>query len=332
MPPIICAYLQERGGALAGAAQRQALEVLAEEQENLHAAWQAAVEAQQWELVADALAALHEFFQVRSSWEGQALLVMAANGLAASGAAAPDEPPRMDERGTGTGRALRTPRAEDGLALLRRRAPRGRGACLHLGVAAQRLTWRRQASAQARRLNLAVDAAFALCLLGQIAGWHGERQRRGVISRRVWLSAVPPATGPARQMRCTSWRKCPAPWVIMLGRTATPRKASLSAASWAGLTWIGYALDVLGWVTLCLGDYAACTDPLRQLAPVSPDSGDRLGTALALGGLGSVEWAHGGERLPQAAAYMAESLQPVPRHRPSPPCRQPAVVSGANCD
>ena len=72
--------------------------------------------------------------------------------------------------------------------------------------------------------------------------------------------------------------------------------------------WIGYALDVLGWVTLCLGDYAACTDHYSASLRLFRDSGDRLGTALALGGLGSVEWARGGERLPQAAAYMAESL------------------------
>jgi tetratricopeptide (TPR) repeat protein len=160
-----------------------------------------------------------------------------------------------------------------------------------------------------QRLSLPAEAAYALCLLGQIAGWRGEReQARGYLQESLALCrAAGDRAGAANALHKL------AQVYGSVGDYAEARRQaqeSLDLCRQLGRPdWIGYALDVLGWVTLCLGDYAACTDHYTASLRLFQDSGDRLGTALALGGLGSVAWARGGEGLAQAAAYMTESLK-----------------------
>ncbi len=72
--------------------------------------------------------------------------------------------------------------------------------------------------------------------------------------------------------------------------------------------WRAYALDVLGWATLCLGEYGAAEAHYRRSLALFEQSGDRLGVALALGGVGSVMWAQGAATLGEGQRYMEESL------------------------
>lgn len=71
---------------------------------------------------------------------------------------------------------------------------------------------------------------------------------------------------------------------------------------------IAYALDVLGWATLCLGDYKRSEECYRESLTIFEAINSRLGIALALGGGGSVFWAIGSDQLPEAARYFEKSM------------------------
>jgi tetratricopeptide (TPR) repeat protein len=73
--------------------------------------------------------------------------------------------------------------------------------------------------------------------------------------------------------------------------------------------WEGYALDVLGWTTFALGDYEESEACYRESLAVFNKIEDRLGLALALGGIGAAAWAVGGEKLAEAKHYMTQSLE-----------------------
>lgn len=277
--------LQRRGAALTGAAQRQALNELAEEQENLHVAWQWAVGAGEWQRVEKALAALYNFMQVRSSyWEGKELFDLAATALSA-----PSHP--------------LTPSS----LWVRIRARQG-AFIFYLGQYDAAVLLVEESLAQARSLALGADEAFALNLLGQIAGWQGAHEQARIYLQESLAICRRLAD---RAGRANALHKL-AQIDGSVGDYAAARlhaQESLDLCRQVGRPdWIGYALDVLGWVTLCLGDYEACTQHYTASLHHFREIGDRLGIALALGGLGSVEWARGGDRLLSAAAYMTESL------------------------
>lgn len=282
-------YLQQRGPLLAGAAQRQALDELAAEQENLHLAWQSAVASQEWPPVDRARAALYDFLQVRSAYlEGQELFAQIADRLQPL-ATAEDAP--------------------EPLCRLWVHIRAGQGAfSFFLGDYARASHYVEESLAEARRLGAIADAAFTLNLLGQIAGWQGDRDRaRACLEESLRLSrAVDDRAGIANTLHKLAQVHG------SVGEYAEARRLaqeSLELCRQLGRPdWIGYALDVLGWVTLCLGDYDDCRTHYDASLHLFRQIGDRLGTALALGGLGSVEWARGGDRLLPAAAYMTESL------------------------
>jgi predicted ATPase/DNA-binding SARP family transcriptional activator len=282
-------FLQQRSVQLTGPLQRQALDELAAEQENLHLAWHSAVDGQDWELVGRAHAALFNLLQVRSAYlVGQELFTLAADRLQV------------------------VARAEDAPEMLCRlwthiRARQGAFA-FYLGDYARAAELANDSLDEAQQLSLAADCAFALNMLGQIAGWQGERDRaRECLNESLRTSReLGDRAGVANTLHKLAQVQG------SVGEYAEARRLaqeSLDVCQQLGRPdWIGYGLDVLGWVTLCLGDYAACKAHYDASLRLFREIGDRLGTALALGGLGSVEWARGGERLLPAAAYMTKSL------------------------
>jgi predicted ATPase len=282
-------FLQGRSAQLAGAAQRQALEELAEEQENLHLAWQSAVEAQDWQLVDRAHPALCEFLQVRSAYlEGQELFTFAADRLQ---------------------REAQVEDAPEPLCRLWTHIRARQGAfAFYLGAYDHAAQLVGESLVEARRLGLGFGIAFALNMLGQIAGWQGDRDRaRSYLEESLSISrAIDNQAGIANTLHKLAQVHG------SVGEYSEARRLgqeSLDLCRQLGRPdWIGYALDMLGWVTLCLGDYDACKAHYDASLHLFRAIGDRLGTALALGGLGSVEWARGGDRLLSAAAYMTESL------------------------
>ena len=282
-------FLQRHSAQLAGPAQRQALDELAEEQENLHLAWQSAVESQDWQLVDRARAALYDLLQVRSAYlEGQELFTFTADHLQ---------------------REARAEAAPEPLCRLWTHIRARQGAfAFYLGDYGHAAQLVGESLVEARRLGLASGVAFALNLLGQIAGWQGDRDRaRSYLEESLRISrAIDHQAGIANTLHKLAQVHG------SVGEYAEARRLaqeSLELCRQLGRPdWIGYALDVLGWVTLCLGDYDACKTHYDASLRLFREIGDRLGTALALGGLGSVEWARGDDRLLPAAAYMTESL------------------------
>ncbi len=281
--------LQQNEAQLVGAGQQKALVALAEEQENLHLAWQSAVAAQNWGLIGQAQDALFELLKVRSAYlEGHELFTLAAGRLQA---------------------VMQAEVLPEALLHIWANVRARQGAFAYfLGDYSQAARLLDQSHAEARRLGLGSAMAFALNLRGQIAGWQGDSERASAyleeslrISREVSDQAgIANTLHKLAQVHGS------------IGDYAEARRLaeeSLDICHGLGRPdWIGYALDVLGWATLCLGDYDACRAYYDASLRLFREIGDRLGTALALGGIGSVEWAHGGDRLLPAAGYMTESL------------------------
>jgi predicted ATPase/DNA-binding SARP family transcriptional activator len=285
-------FLQRHGAALRNTAQRQALEELTEEQENVHVAWRAAAAAHEWDLLHVAYAALYDYLQVRSAYlEGLELFTAAAEALA-------------DDVET---KAAKEAHRELHMLLVQLRTRQGAFSYL-LGdhrIAAQVVA---ASLAEARTQGFTGATAFALNLLGQIVGWQGQRD----VARAYLEESLAHARALGEQAGIATTLHKLAQVHGSVGEYAEARRLaqeSLELCRQLGRPdWIGYAHDVLGWATLCLGDYTACRTHYTASLRLFRDIGDSLGIALSLGGLGSVEWALGGDRLLPAAAYMTESL------------------------
>ncbi len=275
-------------GELSGAQQHRTLERIDAELDNLRAAWLWAVEQGEWATLQRAAAPLYDFLHIRSHYaDGQFLFARAAEAAA---------------------------RAEQVHA-----NPSLRACCLHLRVwlGAFHVSLGDYAGAEAILAPALMDAheqgfdraaALAASLLGQMAGWSGDRltaQQQMEASR-------------ARSERSGDWLGVAnalhklAQLHAAFGDYAEARtlaEASLHLCQHHGRPdWAGYALDVLAWSTFALGDYLAAEAHYLAALTVAQESGDRLGAALALGGVGSVAWAHGQARLAEAASYLEESL------------------------
>ncbi|MCA9994090.1 MAG: tetratricopeptide repeat protein, partial [Anaerolineales bacterium] len=68
------------------------------------------------------------------------------------------------------------------------------------------------------------------------------------------------------------------------------------------------ALDVLGWATVCLGEYDAAEAYYQASLAASAEIEDRFGMAMALGGIGSVAWARGPATMAQGHELFVQSL------------------------
>ncbi len=246
-----------------------------------------AVEQADWTAVTQAAPALYEFLQIRSRYTDGEQLFSRAVAQVTAGAPLTDP-------------ALRTCclRLSVWLGAFRFALSDYAGATAVLEPAWQ----------EAAATNLPDAAALAANLLGQIAGWSGDRQ-----TARRWLEesqAICERSGDMLGL-ANALHKL-AQIQSSFGDYAAARtlaEASLRLCQRYGRPdWTGYAYDVLGWATFCLGDYGAAASHYRASLAAFEASGDRLGAVLAMGGIGSVDWAHGGERLAAAAQSMQASL------------------------
>jgi len=270
-----------------GSEQRAALNRVDADFDNLEAAWLWAVEQEAWPDIHRAAPALYDFLQIRSRYaDGEQLFSRAVTQVTI---AAPLTDP-----------ALRTCclRLRVWLGAFRFALSDNAGAAAVLEPAWQ----------EATAADILDAAALAANLLGQIAGWSGDRQ-----AARRWLEesqAICERSGDMLGL-ANALHKL-AQIQSSFGDYAAARtlaETSLRLCQRYGRPdWTGYAYDVLGWATFCLGDYGAAASHYRASLAAFEASGDRLGAALAMGGIGSVDWAHGGERLAAAAQAMQTSL------------------------
>ncbi len=301
------AFLCQRA-ALANTAQPDALAAIARDIENVRAAWLWAIERGDWAAVEQALAALHRFYWLRSrSQAGRDLFSRAL-------AALPDEPDLDSLRG----RLLARLSTFDSF----------------LGDSQAAETHLAEALRLARFASHSEDEAFALDALGTIAVWRGDyvrgegllqqslaahRQRHSPADEAdalISLARLHALSGSYAQARTLAddslriLRRLPA-----IDPSASAAATSLAAPSAAVIPVApntidtqAHALDVLGWATFCLGEYDRAKVCYRESLSLFEESGHELGRVLALGGVGSVAWARGGEHLREAEALMAQSV------------------------
>ncbi|MBW7881461.1 MAG: tetratricopeptide repeat protein [Caldilineaceae bacterium] len=274
--------------AMKGKAQRAALDTVAAELENVRLAWHTAVDHSDRAAIEGALPALYDFFQIRSRYlEGLDLISYTAERML---------PP--------AGAALHDPASRLWIRLRMRQGALG----FYLGDYANASAVLEDALHRGRAAHMRNEVAFALNVLGQLAGWQGQRQpaRRYLEESLALCEAVDDQAGKANALHKLAQLHG------SFGDYEQARQlAQLSLAicqRLGRLDWIGYALDVLGWITVCLGDYTASEAHYLASLAIFEETGDRLGMALALGGLGSVAWALGGDNLEEATLYMLQSL------------------------
>ncbi len=275
-------------GELSGIEQPHALERVAMELDNVRAAWLWAVEQGAWALLQRAAAPLYDFLHIRSHYaDGQLLFARAAEAAAHA----------------------ESVQADPALAACCLQLRVWLGAFhVSLGDYASAETVLQTALTHASAQGLDRAAALAASLLGQMAGWRGDRHTaqqqieisRMLSERRGDMPGVANALHKLAQLHAAFGDYAEA---------RTLAETSLQLCQHHGRAdWAGYALDVLAWSTFALGDYLAAEAHYLAALTVAQESGDRLGAALALGGVGSVAWAHGRERMAEAISYMADSL------------------------
>lgn len=67
-------------------------------------------------------------------------------------------------------------------------------------------------------------------------------------------------------------------------------------------------MDTLGFVTFALGEYGDAEAYYRESLELFDIIGDQYGRAMALGGIGLVDWAIGAEKLEEATLFLQQSL------------------------
>jgi tetratricopeptide (TPR) repeat protein len=158
-------------------------------------------------------------------------------------------------------------------------------------------------------LELPADEAFVLNMLGQIATWQGEKETAHELLRRsLEISrAIQDPSSIAHALE-----KLANTVLGTFGEYAEDKKLAEECLALCRQLqrpdWIAYTLDTLGFVTFCLGEYDEARAYYSESASLFEEIEDRYGTALALGGLGLVAWAAGGEHTHAAVHYFERSL------------------------
>ena len=282
-------FLEARQQKLVGQGLQQTLNEIGREIDNIRRAWDWAIAQHNLEAIEQTLDGFYNFFQIRSRYqEGAEIFSHTAVQL----------------------------QRVDGLennplfyATLHRLLARQGAFTYFLGnyetagqLLEKNLNTIRGANGQAQ------EEAFVLNLLGQIAGWQGnESDAKAYLNQSLAICRkVGNLNGAANALHKLAQISG------SFGHYTEGKKLageSLSLSRKLGRSdWRAYALDVLGWTTICLGEYAESETYYQEGLAIFQDIGDQLGLALALGGLGSVGWAMGGDRLSQALDYFEKSL------------------------
>jgi tetratricopeptide (TPR) repeat protein len=279
------AFLTRLGPALLGEHQPMALDKISVEIGNIRAAWGHAVATADLGAIDRGIDVMYEFFSLGCRYqEGEEAFALAATQLASQA-----------DQGTDTCR-------------IQMRAAARHGAFSYfLGMydlARERL---QTCLRTARTLGLAHEEAFALDLLGQIAGWQGDYpEAMALLEQSLTISRAIDDTqhtaGVLQEIAVQLWdrgefaevQRLYAESLTLSRRTGRPDR-------------IGGALDGMGAVAFCLGQYAAVELHYREALAVFEHSQHQLGVAKALGGLGLVRWAQGGA-VHESIPYFEQSL------------------------
>ncbi|RIK37134.1 MAG: hypothetical protein DCC55_25145, partial [Chloroflexi bacterium] len=282
-------FLSTRASLLIGRARRIALEEITQEIENVRVAWQWA--AQQGDLAAlhEAVEPLYHFYQIQSRYqEGKDLFVQAWERLRLLGAG--------DKR---------SPAASTPVRILARCG----AFCYFLCEYDTAGRYLEECLSLAQEVGDQAEAAFVLNFLGQLTVWKGDQETaHQYLAESLAISqAIGDKSGAASALE-----KLANLIYATFGEYAESKRLaaqSLVLSRELGRPdWIAYALDTLGFVTFCLGEYADAESYYQESLALFELIGDQYGTAMAQGGIALVLWAMPGDKHTEATAYFEKSL------------------------
>jgi predicted ATPase len=282
------AYLTMREGMLVGKSRRLLLDEMGQEIENVRVGWEWAVQSHNLDLLSQAVEPLYHFYQIQSRYQdGKELFSQAWKTL--------QQPATLED--------ARLPIVS--LRVLARAAAFCHSLCEY-DLAGQYL---QEALAHAVRLDQRAEVAFSLNFLGQLAVWQGEQERAKhyllqslAISRQLEdRSAMASALDKLANFTHATFGEYAESKELATQSLALSRELGRP-------DWIAYALDTLGFITFCLGEYDEAASYYQESLTLFESIDDQYGMAMALGGMGLVLWAIGGERSVEAIAYFQKSL------------------------
>ncbi|MCC6169113.1 MAG: tetratricopeptide repeat protein [Caldilineaceae bacterium] len=284
-------YLQQaaqRQTTLIGPDQRAALDAIAAEIDNLHAAWDRAVAQRAWPLIGASLHALYLFFFTRGRYvEGEEMLAHALYGLETSAA-----------HSAANGAPDHTPLRCRLLARL---------GVFHLSqgnLTAAECSFDTVLSQSDDRSEL----AFVYAHIGALARLRGNRPAaESALQQTITLAR---ASGDRNQM-AEALHILSDIVASFADFEESKRLAQEALALCRELQRPDLTARVLastGWAVNCLGDYALSEHYYRESLAISEAIGDPYGIALSTNFLGWVAFCAGGERLAQAVAFYERAL------------------------
>ncbi|HMN30551.1 MAG TPA: tetratricopeptide repeat protein, partial [Caldilineaceae bacterium] len=276
-----------RAPLLLGRARRIALDEIGQEIANVRAAWSWAAQQRDYPALDQAVEPLYYFYQIHSRYqEGKEIFAQAWIHLRAA------EP-------------VTDPRSIVPVRVLARHAAFAYFLCEY-EMAGRYL---RQCLASAQQLDQRGEVAFALNFLGQLAVWQGDRTTaREQLNQSLTLSL---ALGDKSSAANTLDKLANLIHATFGEYTESKRLAEQSLVFSRGLgqpDWVAYALDTLGYITFCLGEYIEAEAYYRESLALFETTGDQYGRAMALGGIGLVLWGMWGGKNVEATAYFQRSL------------------------
>jgi predicted ATPase/DNA-binding SARP family transcriptional activator len=166
-----------------------------------------------------------------------------------------------------------------------------------------------EASLQAARaLGLRREQAFALDILGQLAGWQGDYDE--ALTLLYESLAISRAIEDVQQVASILQQIAPLLWDR--GEFAEVQRLAAESLAISRHTGrpdrIAGALDCLAATAVAQGEYHAAETHYREALAVFEHIRHQLGIALVLGGLGLVRWARGDDTIRESTPFFEQSL------------------------
>jgi serine/threonine protein kinase/DNA-binding SARP family transcriptional activator len=279
-------FLHQRKEAITGKHRRVALMELGEEIENIQVAWNRAIEQGQVAMINQVLPSFYTLCKTRSwFWEGQEAFEKAAQYLQS----------RSQEPGSE--------------AILGRLQARLGTFCLSVGQfeAAKKLL--QESLAIANQLSNASEIAFSLNFLGQVT----EMQGNVTEAKHLFLQGLVNSQEAGDQAAVAIFLKNLGS--ISITYLGTYQEASRYLKESLAISrelerqdLVSDCLHTLGYTYTLLGEYARAEPYCRESLAIFDEVGDRIGKAMAIGGLGLVAEGLGGDRLIEAKSYFEERV------------------------
>lgn len=283
-------FLSAQSSLLVGRARQIALAEIAQEIENVRVAHCQATQQENLDALHEAVEPLYHFYQIQSRYqEGKDLFVQTWEQLRPLSG--------RNERSAATSTLIR---------ILARC-----GAFCHFlceyDVAERYLE---ECLALIQRMGDQAELAFVFNFLGQLAVWKGDQ----ALAQRYLLDSLSISQANGDQSGAASaLEKLANLTHATFGEYARSKLlATQSLALSRELDHpdrIAYALDTLGFVTFCLGEYADAERCYRESLSLFEMIGDQYGAAMAQGGIALVLWAMPGDKQAEAIDYFEKSLR-----------------------